>query len=379
MIIGYDAKRIVRNRTGLGNYCRTLINALAPLASDDELLLYAPDAGHDDLRRQVNSADNVRFVYPEGRKSRLQRNLWRRNGIIADLRRDHVDLFHGLTGELPRGIRKTGIRAVVTIHDLIFLRHPEYYHWIDAQIYKYKFRQTLREADRIIAISECTKRDILEFGHYPADRIDVVYQSCSTRFRTPLSPAMAEAVSNRYQLPDHFILNVGTIEERKNILLAVQALVHLPESLHLVVVGRPTKYMEKVDAYIRKAQLQTRVHFFANVDNDDLPAFYQRADCFVYPSRYEGFGIPIIEAIQSGLPVVAATGSCLEEAGGSDCLYVSPDSPDNLANAITQMLPGAEFRAERIARSQQYIRQFENADVAHRILEEYRKSLSLTL
>jgi glycosyltransferase involved in cell wall biosynthesis len=371
MIIGYDAKRIVRNGTGLGNYCRTLINALAPLANDDELLLYAPDAGRDDLRRQVNSADNVRFVYPEGNKSRLQRDLWRQHGIVSDLQRDRVSLFHGLTGELPRGIRKTGIRTVVTIHDLIFLRHPEYYHWIDAQIYKYKFRQTLREADRIIAISECTKRDILEFGHYPADRIDVVYQSCSTRFRTPLSPARAEAVSARYGLPDHFILNVGTVEERKNILLAVQALERLPESLHLVVVGRPTPYMEKVNAYIRKAQLQARVHFFANVGNDDLPAFYQRADGFVYPSRYEGFGIPIIEAIQSGLPVVAATGSCLEEAGGPDCLYVSPDNPENLADALTQMLPGAEFRAERIARSQQYIRQFENADVAHRMLEEY--------
>ena len=152
--IGYDAKRIVSNATGLGSYGRTLINALAPLAPQNRLLLYAPDAGREQLRTQVRVTNNLAFVYPQRASLRLQKDLWRAKGIVKDLQRDGVQLFHGLSGELPNGIRKTGIRTVVTIHDLIFLAHPEYYHWIDTKLYARKFQRTCREADLIIAISE---------------------------------------------------------------------------------------------------------------------------------------------------------------------------------------------------------------------------------
>ena len=152
MRIGYDAKRIVSNGTGLGSYGRTLINSLAALEGDDELLLYAPDEGRKEWREQVRLREGVRFVYSD-RKHGLGKSLWRSHGIVEDLRRDGVSLYHGLSGELPVGLRKAGIPGIVTIHDLIFMRHPEYYHAIDAWIYKRKFYQTLREADRIIAIS----------------------------------------------------------------------------------------------------------------------------------------------------------------------------------------------------------------------------------
>ena len=129
IIIGFDAKRIVRNTTGLGNYCRTLVNDLTRIVPDDwQLRLYAPDAGRDDLRCQVEGLQHVQMAYPEGRPMKIQRSLWRIGPITRDLQRDGVSLYHGLTGELPSGIRRKGIRTVVTIHDLIFLRHPEYYH-----------------------------------------------------------------------------------------------------------------------------------------------------------------------------------------------------------------------------------------------------------
>ena len=180
MRIGYDAKRIVSNGTGLGSYGRTLINSLAALEGDDELLLYAPDEGRKEWREQVRLREGVRFVYSD-RKHGLGKSLWRSHGIVEDLRRDGVSLYHGLSGELPVGLRKAGIPGIVTIHDLIFMRHPEYYHAIDAWIYKRKFYQTLREADRIIAISERTRQDIIDLGGFPSDRIDLVYQSCDTR------------------------------------------------------------------------------------------------------------------------------------------------------------------------------------------------------
>lgn len=365
-----DAKRIVRNASGLGSYGRNLVNALAHTDACPDLLLYAPDKGRDDLRSQIEQSSKVRFAY-SGKHCRVARDLWRSRGIVKDLGRDGIDLYHGLSGELPHGLRNAGIKGLVTIHDLIFMRHPEYYHWIDTRIYRRKFYNTLAEADRVVAISECTKRDILYFSDYPAERIDVVYQGCSTAFRTLPTHDDCTRVRRLYDLPAHFLLSVGTIEERKNAMLTVKALGRLPKEECLVLVGRKTSYTDEVMEFAARHGLSDRIRVLHGVPNADLPAIYHLADVFVYPSRYEGFGIPIIEAIQSGLPVVAATGSCLEEAGGPHCRYVDPDDDTALAEAIGGFLGDAGLRAHSIALSQQYVRRFENADLARQMLHEY--------
>ena len=368
MIVGYDAKRIVRNGTGLGSYGRTLVNNLAETGADSlELRLYAPDAGRDDLRQQVKERPNVCFCYPHS--SVLPKSYWRSWGIVKDLVRDGVQVYHGLSGELPTGLRQAGIRSVVTIHDLIFMRHPEYYSWIDAKLYEWKFRRTVREADHIIAISECTKRDIMELGHVPEEKISVVYQSWS--LGQPTTAVANSTLSTLHSLTSPYILSVGTIEERKNALLAVQALHYLPENLSLVLVGRATDYARRVRQYADSHGLGSRVKMLHNVTNEQLPQLYAQAEAFVYPSRYEGFGIPIIEAIAMGLPVVAATGSCLEEAGGPHSLYVGPDDAEALAAAVRQVLRGAPGREERIAASRDYIRRFEGQDVARQVIDIY--------
>lgn len=363
MKIGFDAKRIVHNGTGLGSYGRTLVNDLAsyPL----ELKLYAPDKGKDELRQQIKLRENVSFCYPAPSPLPFSKALWRSRGIVGDLKRDGIQVFHGLSGELPMGIRKSGIKSVVTIHDLIFLRHPEFYHWIDTKIYAWKFRQTLREADHIIAISECTKRDILAYGEVDERKISVIYQSCAPKFSSP--------GSHPSPLTSRYILSVGSIEARKNILLAVKALPYLPEEVSLVIVGRHTPYTDEVSAYAEKSGLAHRVRIMHGVSDEALPKLYAEAEAFVYPSRYEGFGIPIIEAISCGLPVVACTGSCLEEAGGPDALYVDPDDAEAMAQSIKQVLRGAEGREARIERSQQYIKRFAGNDVAGQVAELYRR------
>ena len=366
--IGFDAKRIVRNGTGLGSYGRTLVNDLAqyPL----RLNLYAPDKGRDDLRTQIVERDNIAFVYPT---SRHFKSYWRSRGIVADLKRDGIQLFHGLSGELPFGIRKSGIKSVVTIHDLIFLRHPEFYNPIDVQIYKWKFRQTIKEADYIIAISECTKRDILEYGGnlVSEDKITLIYQSCSPRFNT----SQNYKTSNLNSKLGRYVLSVGSIEPRKNTMLALKALHHLPDDISLVLVGRHTAYTDKLIQYARANGLEHRLHILHGVPDTDLPALYAGAECFVYPSVYEGFGIPIIEAISCGLPVVACTGSCLEEAGGPDSLYVAPNDAIGMANAIRRSLKGAYDREERILRSMDYIRRFSGTDVAGQVVDVYKRVL----
>ncbi len=372
--IGIDAKRIVRNGTGLGSYGRTLVNNLAqyPL----RLNLYAPDRGRDDLRTQIVERPNVAFVYPHSKfsilNSKLSKSYWRSRGIVADLKRDGIQLYHGLSGELPVGIRRSGIKSVVTIHDLIFLRHPEFYNPIDVQIYKWKFRQTIKEADHIIAISECTRRDILEYGGdlVSEDNITLIYQSCAQRFSTSLRER-----SILHSQLDRYVLSVGSIEPRKNTMLALKALHHLPDDVSLVLVGRHTAYTDKLVQYARANGLEHRLRILHGVPDADLPALYAGAEAFVYPSVYEGFGIPIIEAIRCGLPVVACTGSCLEEAGGPDSLYVAPDDAEGMADAIRRSLKGADGRQERIQRSMDYIQRFDGKDVAGQVFQLYQQLL----
>ena len=371
MIIGFDAKRIVRNGTGLGSYGRTLVNDLA-MVDDMELRLYAPDQGRIELRNQIMNRQNVTFCYPRRTFTSLGKALWRSKGMVSQLQKDGVQVYHGLSGELPHGISRRGIPTVVTIHDLIFMRHPEYYNKVDVKIYTKKFYQTLREADRIVAISECTRRDICELGEIDPSRVDLIYQSCAPRFTEEPDAKKMWQVREHYELPDRYVLCVGSIEQRKNALLAVQALHYLTDDVSLVIVGRETSYADEVREYILAHRLSHRVLMLHGVPDDDLPSLYRMADAFVYPSRYEGFGIPIIEAIRMGLPVVACTGSCLEEAGGPDSLYVSPDDAEALAHALKQVLFGAPGREQRIERSRAYVRRFENTDAAQHFVELYK-------
>ena len=371
--IGFDAKRIVRNGTGLGAYGRTLVNDLAqyPL----QLSLYAPDKGRDDLRTQIIQRPNVAFKYAN-KPWPFGKAYWRSRGIVNDLQRDGVQLYHGLSGELPSGIRNSGIPSVVTIHDLIFLRHPEFYNPIDVKLYTWKFRRTLREATHIIAISECTKRDIIHYGQVPEDKISLIYQSCAQRFGAEPDPVVQQQVAQQYQLPERYILNVGSIESRKNVLQAVQSLLYIPADISLVIIGRPTPYTSKVMAYAQRHNLQHRVKVLHGVPDEHLPAIYSMAEVFVYPSVYEGFGIPIIEAIRCGLPVVGCSGSCLEEAGGPDNIYVAPGDVLGMANAIRRSLADADHRDERIQRSQAYIQRFAGIDVAGQVNQLYHQILS---
>ena len=372
LTIGYDAKRAVSNGTGLGNYCRTLLNDLGTIDTTDSFRLYVPDLGRDDLRSQLDMPRNMSFVTPANKLVKPLRSLWRIKGIVNDLKRDGVDIYHGLTGELPLGLSEAGIKSVVTIHDLIFMRCPEYYNPVDVAIYKWKFRNTCKQADRIIAISECTRRDIMELGEIDDSRIDVVYQSCDTRFRQQVSPEQKQDVRARYSLPKRYVLFVGTIEERKNALLAAQALPYLSDDIHLVLVGRQTAYAKTITSFARQNGLANRIHMLSGVPTSDLYAIYQQAECFVYPSRYEGFGIPVIEAIQSRLPVIACTGSCLEEAGGPDNVYVDPDEPQEMAMAIKSITDNPDAARQIVTRSLDYIRRFENGNVAQEMLNVYR-------
>lgn len=374
MKLAFDAKRITHNRTGLGNYSRFIANSLIDNYPENSYHLYSPDKGKEHLRTLVPEQENVIFHYPKNNRfGSLSKAWWRSYGIIGDLKKEKPNLYHGLSNELPFGLAKAGIPSVVTIHDLIFARYPQFYKAIDRNIYNFKFRKACQLADKIIAVSEMTRQDIIRIYGIPEEKIEVVYQGCNVSFLQSAGTDKLREVRNKYHLPEHFILNVGSIEQRKNLLLIVKALKQSSKDIHLVAVGRRTPYSETVEQYIRENNMQGQVTFLNNVPFNDLPALYQLASLFIYPSFFEGFGIPILEALNSGTPVIAATGSCLEEAGGPGSIYIDPENANDLSEKINWILTTPSQAEHMRTAGKEYAKRFLSQAIARDITNVYRQ------
>ena len=276
----------------------------------------------------------------------------------------------------------------MTIHDLIFLHTPQYYHWIDRKIYQYKFRKACQNADRIIAVSEYTKQEIIDYFHTPKEKIDVVYQGCDPVFSQEIAQEKLEEVREKYSLPEEFVLYVGSIEERKNLLLLAKAIALLAKGecraeclaenqrkkeIQVVAVGRHTPYVEEIQSFLKEQGIEHLFHFYHKVPYEDLPSFYKLAQIFVYPSRIEGFGIPLLEAISSGVPAIGCTGSCLEEAGGPDSIYVAPDDAQSMAATLLNVSSDALLRQNMIMRGRKYAKRFTDEKLFHSLYETYQK------
>ncbi len=371
MIIGFDGKRAVANFTGLGNYSRFVIGALNTKFQDLQYKVFAPKQkeNHEfNTLLQANTSDH----YPQNKIAKTLPALWRSKLILNDLRKEKIDIYHGLSGELPFGISKTGIKSVVTIHDLIFRHYPQYYKPIDRTIYDYKFRRACHEADKIIAVSDCTKRDIIQFYGIPEEKIFTIYQGCHPDFKAEPDSKLINEVKSIYNLPERYIACVGTVEERKNLLLVAKAMAYLPKDIHLIAVGRKTAYAKEVEDFCDKKGLSDRVRIIEGVPFKYLPSIYHGAELFAYPSRFEGFGIPIIEAISAGLTGVAATGSCLEEAGGDGVVYVNPNSVEECASALNHLLSDNEYKQSLTTKGKEYIKRFSPDTIAKEIMELYK-------
>ncbi len=371
MKIGFEAKRVFHNTTGLGNYGRDLIKSLSTLYPKNEYYLYNPKPSQKKIFSVA--ANNVTEKLPSTPFYKKFKNYWRQKAIVNDLVSDSIVLFHGLSGEIPSGLKKQNIKSIVTIHDLIFVRYPELYSFFDRKIHFLKFKKAAVNADIVVAISEQTKADIIKYLKIEASKIKVVYQTCNDAFKNEYDNTQKEKVKQKYQLPKEFLLNVGTLEERKNAFSIVKAVKKI--NTKLILVGRETKYSDGIKEYIKKNDLNDKVIFLKNVPIIDLAVIYQLATVFIYPSIFEGFGIPIIEALYSKTPVISSTGSCFSEAGGPNSIYVSPKNHNDLREKITYLLENPEKRDEIKEKGYQYVQRFNTENVTQNIYEIYKSVL----
>ncbi len=372
MKIGFDAKRFFLNQTGLGNYSRDLVRGVLEEDKENDYFLYTTEGEIDLKTKFLKDHPNAKIVFPKGIYKKMK-SYWRSVKLEKQLMKDGVEVFHGLSHEIPRKSKLSKIKYVVTIHDLIFLRFPFNYSKIDRKIYKKKVEYACKTADKVIAISEQTKRDLMQYLKVPEHKIEVVYQTCATSFHHISDYRYRDLVSNKYNLPENYILYVGTIEKRKNLATLVEAIGKSNTKLPLVAIGKQTDYTKEVMAMIDKYNMGNQVALLQNVSFLDLPSIYQSANLFVYPSLFEGFGIPILEALYSKTPVIAATGSCLEEAGGPNSIYVDPKNSDELAQQIDRVIENGELQLEMKEKGFEFAQNFTSQKQAKEVLAIYKK------
>jgi glycosyltransferase involved in cell wall biosynthesis len=369
MRIGFDAKRAFFNRSGLGNYSRDTISILSEYFSMNEYVLYTPKP---DKSIPFNKSRNISISGPTGFWTKKFPSYWRTYKMAEQLIQEKIQLFHGLSNELPVGIENTQIPSVVTIHDIIFMRYPQFYTSVDRNIYIKKFKHAASQASRIISVSQQTKEDLIEFFKVKENKIDVIYQGCNPIFWNSISETDRLETLMKYNIPKEYILCVGTIEERKNILKVIKAIHKSKIRIPLVIIGKPTPYLSKVQAFVEYNRMDN-VIFLHNVPTEDLPAFYQNAKIFVYPSLFEGFGIPILEALTSKTPVITSRGGCFAEAGGKSSIYIDPENIDELADTISQILNSATLRDNMIIDGFVHAQQFRQDKIASNIMGVYEK------
>lgn len=376
MKIGFDAKRAFHNTTGLGNYSRTLIQSLSTDFREHQYYLFNPKPGPCFSVQ----GENLHEILPVDPLSRLFPAWWRSSRMTRDIER-LVDIYHGLSNELPYGIHRCKTKKIVTIHDLIFEFYPEQYASHDVAIYRKKFRYAATIADRVIATSESTRQDIAAVYGIDEQKISVCYQSCDERFFTCATAAQKQTVRERYGLSRPYFLSVGSLIERKNLLRICEALSLLPAGsvTDLVVIGKGKgPYVDAVRQLVQSKKMTSRVHFLEDQFPGesiyrDLPVLYQSAIALVYPSIKEGFGIPVLEAMASGIPVITSNQSSLPEVGGEAARYVDPTNAEAIAGEMRMIIQDAEWSAKLGRASLARASLFTNSRCAGQVMSVYQE------
>lgn len=331
MRIVFDAKRYFHNSRGLGNYSRDVVRLIREYVPDWEVVLMD--------------------------KSGLSRSF---------MNIPPCDIYHGLSGELPFTIGRSQARSVVTMHDAIFIRYPELYSPTYRWLFTQKVRFACKAADTIIAISEQTKRDMIEFFHADESKIQVVYQGCSNIFRQPVSAEQIAEVKKKYDLPENYLLDVGAIEPRKNLKKLIQAMAAAKIDLPLVAIGGHSKYADEAAALAQQSGVTLLLRH--GVPFADFPAIYKGAEVLCYPSIFEGFGIPILEAMCVGTPVLTSTGSCFAETGGEAALYANPLDIEEIGAQLNRILTNNHLRQEMVAKGAVQANRFTDEQVAKNLI-----------
>ncbi len=367
-----DVSAAVHRRAGLGRYAHELVKGLVEPCEGCEPLARLSVFYH---QRGEAHLDPPLDRLPR-RTTPLSVRPWRLTTALAyftNLGMDRMfgdaDVFHATEHLLPRLKR---IRSVFTLHDLIFQFDPDSHKPLNIAFLKTMMPVFLKAADAVIAVSECTKRDAMRLYGIPENKIRVIYEGVDPKFTPVTDPTRLAAVRARYQLPGHFILHLGTIEPRKNLPLLFEVIAQSKD--HLVVAGKRGWLTEPILATVKELGIEDHVHFTGFVDDEDLPALISSATVLAMPSKYEGFGLPVLEAMACGTPVIASNTSSLPEVGGAAALYARPDDLRSWSQLIDRVIDDDQLRASMREKGLRQAAKFRWGEAARQTAQVYREA-----
>jgi len=373
MKIAIDGTIVREEITGTGFYITNLINGLIKI---DNLNNYYIFGDEQYLRKYIKiDKDNFRVVHKRF-KNRIIRVLWEYFIFPFELKKLKIDILHSPNYITP--LLKFGFKIILTIHDLTFLLFPEKYTITKRWLFGKMIPVFIKKSDKIVAVSENTKKDILKFFSIPDDKILVTYESYPEYYNFSIDRSKAEDILNKYGIERNFILYVGMIEPRKNIISLLKAFVELDKDLELdlVIVGKKGWYFKEIEKYMENAinlRLKNKIMFTGYIPEHELKYFYRLALMFVYPTLYEGFGLPPLQAMACGTSVITSNISSLPEVVGDAAIKINPDDLGDLKNSIKWLYTDEGKRDELIKKGLENVKKFSLENVASNVLSVYRK------
>jgi glycosyltransferase involved in cell wall biosynthesis len=378
MRIGIDYTAAVRQGGGIGRYTRSLIRALSEIDAEREYTLFV--AGGRDAGDGLGPWPANFRIRSVPLSDRWLHILWQRLRLPVPIQviTGHLDLFHSPDFVLPP-LGRT--QAILTVHDLSFLRVPQFFVPGFREYLEGAVSRAAGRATHILADSESTRCDLVELLAVEPERITVIYPGVEPRFQPVCDATVLDRVRARYDLPEKFVLSLGTLQPRKNFEGLIEAFGCLLASrgdgpdiadLQLVIVGGRGWMYEDTFALVRRSGLLDRVRFPGFADDCDLPAIYSLATVFAFPTWYEGFGLPVLEAMACGTPVLAANNSSLPEVVGEAGLLVDASDVEALADGLARLLTDSELQARLVVAGRERARCFAWERAAWQLLEAYR-------
>ncbi len=369
MKIGFDAKRIFNNFSGLGNYSREVLRLNLDNSKISNIKLFNSKFNKD---FNLVSHNKLEIINP---KFNFLNFFWRSFYLPFLIKKNDLDIYHGLTNEIPFFIKNSKTKYIVTIHDLIFLKCHKDYNFLDRLIYKFKTKISCKNADLIIAISKKTKADLVSYYNIKPSKIKIIYQTCDPIFKKKFEFHYIKNIVRKYDLPVKFLLYVGKISERKNLITVIKSIIKLKNE-KLVIIGQSDKkYLKKCIKLIEDKKLTNRIKFLNIKSKKELAVIYQLSKVLIYVSYFEGFGLPIIEGINSKIPIIASNTDEIKEAGGKSIFYVNPGSVDEIRDKIKYINNNPILIQNQINCSTNFIKKFSEEIIQNQIYNTYKSLL----
>lgn len=362
-------------KAGIGNYVVNLVKELSKLDIKNEYVILANSDNAEFFT--TNNPNFKTITLPNYTRTKFLRILWEQFKLPKLLRQMGIDILHSPGFIAP--LRMTA-KSVVTIHDMTFFSHPQYHTKFKRFYFKKMIPLTAKKAAVIIADSENTKKDICKYLDADKQKIAVIHLGVGKDFKKIDAGKAKKFISRKYGIKNKFILFVGMIEPRKNLQRLVDAFLQLKEhELKLVIVGKKGWQMDEFFKMIKELKLEDSIIFPGYVPDDDLVKFYNAAEVFVYPSMYEGFGIPVLEALACGCPVITSNTSSMPEITGPAAVLINPADTQDIKKAMQKLLKNEQLRKTLSEQGIEQAKKFSWQKTAQKTLEAYEKTYNLKI